>query len=200
MPLPNKKYDANFTAGGILFNEFKSFEAVLLSSNFDELAELEKDQNKFIGISTNSARKRIITEIKRRNKSAPKNFWENFFSWHQEEQRLALFYLCLKTYPLIMDLHIEVALKKYRVGSKLEAYDIQMRFEEIMSYDDVVASWSLSTIKRLNMQYRKALRDSGLYDAHKVLKKPSKPSNQFWDYFKNINEHWFLEACFKDKN
>lgn len=194
-----KKYDANFTAGGILFNEFKSFEAVLLSSNFEELAEIEKEQNRFIGISTNSARKRVITEIKRRYKSVPKEFWNHFYNWNELEQKTGLFYVCLKTYPLILDLHYEVALKKFKTGSSLDAYDIQMRMDEIASFDEIVASWSATTLKKINVQYRKALKDAGLYNG-KALHKTDKASSMFWDYFLNHNESWFLEACFKNNN
>lgn len=200
MPLDKPKYDANFTAGGLLFNEFKALEDLLLSNDFENLIKIEEEQNNLIGIATNSARKRIITEIKRRYKVAPHGFWPHFYNWSEDEQKLALFYLCLKAYPLIMDIHIDVALKKYRIGDKLEAYDIQMRLEEIMSYAKEVADWSMSTVKKLNVQYRKALSDAGLYDATKVLKKPIKPGNQFWDFFKGINEQWFLEACFMNKN
>lgn len=199
MPLPNKKYDTNFTAGGILYNEFKSFKTVLLSSNFEELAEIEKDQNKFIGISTNSARIRIINEIKRRYNSVPKEFWVHFFGWNEHEQKLALFYVSLKTYPLILDLHFEVALKKFKTGSSLDSYDIQMRMDEIASSDDNVAVWSASTFKKLITRYRKAINDVGLYNG-KTLQKSSVESNMFWDYFKNNNESWFLEACFKNNN
>lgn len=198
--MPNKtKYDSNFTAGGLLFNEFKALEKLLVSADFESLIKVEEEKNNIIGIATNSARKRIISEIKRRHKNVPKEFWIQFFNWKEEEQKLALFYLCLNTYPLIMDIHIEVALKKYRIGAKLEAYDIQMRFEEIMSGDEDVASWSDATFKKLNVQYRKALRDSGLYSSLKRLKKPDKISIQFWNYFKQINEPWFLEACFMDR-
>lgn len=194
----NTQYDSNFNAGGLLFHEFKAIEAMLISDDFDNLIKLEADQNNVLGIATNSARKTIITEIKRRHKIVPRSFWEHFISWTDDEQKLALFYLCLKTYPLIMDIHIEVALKKYRIGSKLEAYDIQMRLDEIISYDEKVASWSVTTLKKLNRQYRKALKDAGLYEK-KTLQRPSKVSNHFWSYFKEINEPWFLEACFMDR-
>jgi hypothetical protein len=200
MPNNKSKYDANFTAGGLLFNEFKALEAMLVGENFEQEIKQEEEQNNIIGIATSSARKRVISEIKRRTKIAPTGFWEHFYNWNEDEQKLALFYLCLKAYPLIMDIHIDVALKKYRIGAKLEAYDIQMRFEEIMSYDDEVGSWSMATLKKLNVQYRKALKDAGLYNATNVLKKPVKQSDQFWNYFKEINEHWFLEACFRNRN
>lgn len=193
------KYDANFTAGGLLFNEFKALEEMLVGVKFDQLIKQEEEENNKIGIATSSARKRVIFEIKRRHKAAPNDFWDHFYNWNEDEQKLALFYLCLKTYPLIMDIHLEIALKKYRIGAKLDAYDIQMRFEEIMSTDEEVASWSDATLKKLNVQYRKALRDAGLYSTSKRLQKPEKISTQFWNYFKEINEPWFLEACFMDR-
>lgn len=192
------KYDANFTAGGILFNEFKVLEEILLSDRFDELIKIEEEENKHIGIATNSSRKRIISEIKRRYHIAPNKFWNNFFTWNEEEQKLALFYLCLKTYPLILDVHIEVALKNFRIGAKLDVYDVQMRFEEIMSFDEEVGKWSELTFQKLNVQYRKALKDAGLYNDEKQLKKPVNIGVAFWDYFKETNELWFIEACFKN--
>tara|TARA_B100000497_G_scaffold118800_1_gene145422 strand:+ start:803 stop:1054 length:252 start_codon:yes stop_codon:yes gene_type:complete len=64
--IKNKKYDANFSAGGLLFNEFIALEVLLLSKNFEEGIAIEEEQNNVIGIATNSARKRIISEIKRR--------------------------------------------------------------------------------------------------------------------------------------
>lgn len=191
------KYDANFTAGGLLFNEFKALEALLLSPNFKELIKLEEEENNVIGIATNSARKRIISEIKRRYDQVEVDFWMHFFEWNEYDQKLGLFYLCLKTYPLILDIHLEVTLKKYRTGASLEAYDIQMRMEEIMSYDDEVAKWSDATFKKINVQYRKVLRDIEMYNGKK-LNALDKASSTFWDYFKNINEQWFLRACLID--
>jgi len=191
----SKKYDTNFAAGGILYHEFKSLQKILLSDNFDELIKNEIEQNSVIGIATNAARKRIISQIIKRYKCAPNGFWTQFFDWNENEQKLGLFYLCLKTYPLILDIHFEVGLKKYKTGSKLDAYDIQMRMDEIASADVNVAGWSDSTFKKLNTRYIKAIKDVGLFNG-KTLQKPSGVSNIFWNYFENSNESWFLEACF----
>ncbi|MFB9056536.1 BrxA family protein [Mariniflexile ostreae] len=194
--MPKKtKYDANFTAGGLLFTEFKALETILLSSNFKELIKKEEEQNKVIGIATNSSRKRIISEIKRRYDQVNADFWNHFFQWSDYEQKLGLFYLCLKTYPLVLDIHIEVALKKFKMGSSMDAYDIQMRMEEIMSYDDEVANWSEKTFYKMNTQYRKVLKDVGMYNGKK-LNRPEKASLMLWSYFKQINGQWFLKACF----
>jgi hypothetical protein len=189
------KYDANFTAGGIFFNEFFALKEILLSDNFNELIKIEEKENNCIGIKTKAARQRIIREIKRRHNLAPVGFWFSFFQWNELEQKMALFFLCLKTYPLLLDIHFEVTVKKFKIGSKLDAYDVQMRIDEIASFDENVASWSDITLKKINVHYRKALKDVGLYNGN-ILIKESKGTEIFWDYFKKNNESWFLEACF----
>lgn len=191
----SKKYDANFTAGGILYHEFFALKEILLSNEFNELIKIEEEQNNLMGVATNAARKRIISEIKRRYSNTNKDFWNHFFQWNEIEQKLALFFLCLKTYPLVFDIHFEVALKKFRTGNKLEVYDIQMRMDEIASSNAEVSKWSETTFKKINVQYRKAIKDVGLYNGT-ALSRESKASSTFWDYFKNNNESWFLQACF----
>jgi hypothetical protein len=190
------KYDANFTAGGILFNEFTALENMLLSENFEERISIEEEENNVMGVATNSARKRIISEIKRRYNVALNDFWIYFFGWNENEQKLALFYLCLKTYPLIFDIHFEVTLKKYKLGSPLYSYDIQMRLDELSSTSSDVESWSESTVKKINTQYRKAMKDAGLYKGKELKKVNHISSDLFWNYFKENDESWFLEACF----
>lgn len=191
----SNKYDANFTAGGLLHNEFLALKTLLLNSEFNELIKIEEKENNLMAVATNAARKRIVSEIKRRYANSSPDFWNYFFEWNDGEQKLALLFLCLKTYPLIFDLHFEVALKKFKTGSKLEAYDIQMRLDEIASFNEVVSNWSDATMKKINVQYRKALKDAGIYNG-KSLYSESKARPLFWDYFKNNNESWFLEACF----
>lgn len=192
-----KKYDANFTAGGILFNEFTALDNMLLSEKFEERIAIEEEENNVMGVATNSARKRIISEIKRRYNMTPNDFWVYFFGWNENEQKLALFYLCLKTYPLIFDIHFEVTLKKFRLGVPLDTYSIQMQIDEIASSDEDVATWSDSTYKKINVQYRKALRDVGLWNGERLLE-ATNASSQFWNYFKDHQEGWFLSACFKN--
>ncbi len=195
MKKQTKTYDANFTAGGLLLNEFKALEKLLLSENFENKINEEEENNSIIGIATMSARKRIISEIKRRNSAAPIGFWNHFFNWNLQEMEFGLLYLVFKTYPLVLDIHIEVALKKFKTGNTLSAYDVQMRLDEIASKDDTVAQWSISTLEKINVQYRKAIKDVGLYDG-KSLIRPLKIPQIFWQYFEDLNEGWFLTACF----
>jgi hypothetical protein len=195
MTKPQKTYDANFTAGGLLLNEFQALEGALLGEDFQEVIKIEEESNYVIAIATLSARKRVITEIKRRQLNAPVGFWNHFFQWNQMEMKFGLLYLCFKTYPLIMDIHIEVALKKFKTGNTMSAYDIQMRMDEIASKDDYVSQWSNSTFEKINAQYRKAIKDAGLYDGNQLIR-PLQVSPIFWQYFEEINEGWFITACF----
>lgn len=195
MKIKKSKYDANFTAGGILHHEFCALKEIILRDNFNEALKIEERENRLVAVATNSARKRILSEIKRRYNKTTIDFWQHFFAWNEIEQKLALFFLCLKTYPLVFDLHFEVTLKKFKTGNKLEAYDIQMRIDEIASHDIDFANWSELTFNKINVQYRKAIKDVGLYDG-KFLLRETKASLPFWDYFKTNNEAWFLDACF----
>ena len=126
---------------------------------------------------------------------APIGFWNYFFQWNQQEMKFGLLYLCFKTYPLVLDIHIEVTLKKFKTGNTMVAYDIQMRLDEIASKDDNVFLWSNSTLVKINAQYRNAIKDVGIYDSLHLIQ-PHKISQTFWQYFENINESWFLTACF----
>jgi len=194
--IKNKKtYDANFTAGGLLLNEFKALEQILLQEDFELKIQREEENNNVIGIATMSARKRILSEIKRRYHTAPIGFWNYFFQWNDTEMKFGLLYLCFKTYPLVLDIHVEVALKKFITGNTMTAYDIQMRLDEIASKDEHVAKWSNKTFDKINVQYRKAVKDVGIYDGAN-LNRPNNVSPLFWQYFESLNENWFLTACF----
>lgn len=198
MTLNKKKYDANFTAAGLLYSEFVALKDILLSDSYEEKLKQETIENKLLQIPTQAARKRIILEIRRRQKNRPSDFWNMFFEWDEQEQKLGLLFLCLKTYPLLFDFHIEVALKKYNIGSSLEAYDITMRLDELSTQYENVASWTDRTKSDLNSKYRKIIKEAGLYDG-KRLTKPTQIHTNFWSYFSNISEPWFLEACFQKK-
>jgi len=189
------KFDANFTAGGILYNEFIAISSMLESENFNELITTETENNNFIGIAVEASRKRIIAEIKRRYAKAPKKFWNHFKNWNEPEKRLGLYYLCLITYPLVFDVHHEVVIKGFKLGSNLSDYDVQMRFDELSSSNEDFSNWADITLYKLNTQIRKALKDAGLYDGTKLFR-PQHINPGFVEYFKEINETWFLDAAF----
>ncbi|GGF79121.1 BrxA family protein [Wenyingzhuangia marina] len=190
-------FDANFTAGGIFFNEFSSLRAYLLHEDFIELLKSDIEENKILSVNTLSARKRIVSEIIRRYKTMPQGFWEFFQNLNTQETKLALFYVCLKTYPIVLDLHFNTTVRMQKLGEFIDDYKIQMRLDELTTTSEEVASWSASTLKKINTQYRKALKDAELLK-DKQLIKPYGVSESFWTYFNANNESWFIEACFNN--
>lgn len=189
-------FDANFTAGGLLMYEFRALESIVTAENFEELLEIESKENNLIAVKTDGARKRILLEIKRRVLSAPEDFFDFYYQLNEKDQRLALFYLCLKTYPIVFEIHWELAVKKHKTGGDINAYDVTMRLDEIANKNQEVASWSDKTLTKINSQYRTVLKDAGLLKNNK-LKQADVTNKSFWSYFTEKNEAWFLEACFE---
>ena len=124
----------------------------------------------------------------------------SLFECNEEEQKLALFFLCLQSYSLLMDFHVEVTLKKWRAMSlSLERFDLQMRLDEIASFDEKVDGWTELTKSKTIEIYLRILSDIGLLKEGQ-LTKPAPIEPDFWHYFIIHGEAWFIEACFFTKD
>ena len=188
-------YDANFTAGGLLFNEFQALEPILTQDGVEEALMAERNENQIVGIKTDGARKRILLEVWRRYQAVPKDFWGHLYECNLREQRLALLYLVLKTYPLVRDLHFDVAVRKQRTSGTMAAFDVTAYLDGIAGRDEDVAQWSQGTLDKLASQYRTVLSDCGLWE-HEQLLPASHVSEAFKSYYITAGEGWYLEACF----
>jgi hypothetical protein len=193
-------YSASFTAGALLFQEIKSVIELLKQDDFIELLDKERGENKFLKIKTENARIRVTTEIKKRARSVDKVIWEFFETCVEKEQRLLLFYVLLKSSPLAMDYHFEVSIKKWRrYNLDLSKFDIQMRLDELSSFDEEVASWSESTKTKTITQYIRTLREAGLMRGN-TLSQVDIMNNQYWEHYMKWGDEWFLEACFLNRS
>lgn len=189
-------YSSAFTASALLFNEFVKAKDGILADDFARQMKEEVLENTRLGIKTQSARQRISQEILKRYESAPPGFWPFFFDRSEEEQKLALFFLCLKTYGLMLDYHLEVTLKRWKARSEqLDVFDLQMRLDEISSTHPEVDAWSESTKKKTITVYLRTLSEAGLLKSGK-LQKPIRINPGFWEFFIKNGESWFAEACF----
>lgn len=194
------KYSASFTAGALLFQEFNSINQFLSGDDLLTILKTEVKENKYLAIKTESARKRIIQEMLKRMGNAPDGFWDFFKKLPEAEQKLALFYLCLKTYFLLFDFHFEVTVPKWKVhASELEIYDIKMRLDRIASFDKTVYDWTDQTKEKLISRYRKILIEAGLMRNDQLIK-PIDITKDFWHYFIMLNDPWLIEACFYNFN
>jgi len=193
-------YSASFTASALLFNEFIKAKDSVLAEDFIFQMKEEVLENTRLGIKTQSARQRISQEMIKRFESAPSGFWPFFFTRNEEEQKLGLFFLCLKTYVLMLDFHLEVTLKRWKTRVEhLESFDLQMRLDEISSANPEVGAWSELTKTKTITVYLRTLSEAGLLKKEQLLK-PVRINPDFWDFFIKNNESWFLESCFTPIN
>lgn len=190
----NSPYSAAITGGGFLFEETDALLPLLKSPNRDTLIKDELVNNRILHINAEKSRSKAILEIKRRFDVMPPAFWDDYQSMNDEDRKTALFFVILKTYKILFDFQINVAIKKWNsVSRTIDLQDLAMEMNEISAKDEFVDSWSESTKSKVASAYLSMLRKCGMMDREGQLVQ-LKPTNA--DFYIRIGELWFLEACF----
>lgn len=192
----NSPYSAAFTAATMAFYETNAALPYLLEDDSKEtLTKLREDAD-ILKIQSFQSRKKVVTEIIKRYKSVPKDFWTRYITLPEDEQRVALFYVLMKTYRLVFDFHINVTLEKYNSANQtLSLSDLQMELSEISGRDEFVDSWTDTTKERISAHYMAMLRQAGmLTEKTNEIKRPEL-SKEAYVYYAQIGEEWFLQAC-----
>ena len=193
MSINNSPYTASITGGGFLFEETNILLPLLQSDDREALLKDEKLNNRLLKMNAETSRYRAIMEIARRYDAMPSAFWGDYQSMSIDDQRIALFFVILKTYKICFDFHINVTMRKWNSISKSLVYDdIDMEFNEVSARDEFVDSWSDKTKRKVASAYLTILRKVGILDQEDQLH-PLSASN--FDYYITIGEQWFLEAC-----
>ena len=193
MSINNSPYTAAITGGGFLFEETNILLPLLQSDDREALLKDEKLNNRLLKMNAETSRYRAIMEIARRYDAMPSAFWGDYQSMSIDDQRIALFFVILKTYKICFDFHINVTMRKWNSISKSLVYDdIDMEFNEVSARDEFVDSWSDKTKRKVASAYLTVLRKVGILDQEDQLH-PLSASN--FDYYFTIGEQWFLEAC-----
>ena len=153
MAIKESPYSAAITGGGFLFEETNALLPLLLSDDRETLLKDEKVNNRLLKINAETSRYRAIMEIARRYDTMPASFWNDYLAMSEDDQRVALFFVILKTYKICFDFHIYVTMRKWNSISKSLVYDdIDMEFNEVSARDEFVDSWSYKT-KQLRLLY-----------------------------------------------
>lgn len=185
-------YSASFTAGGIYQNEFDAILPFIISGKSEEMLVNEAEENKYLKINTESARKRVMAEIKKRLKSVNQEFWLFYQSCNGEQRKLLLFYLVIKTYQLAWDFHFKITVPGFwAYRNEVDTYAYKMYLDELGSKAEEVNKWSESTRTKCITNYTRMLRESGLVKNEKILKPDV--GNDFYCYFIKRNETWALD-------
>ena len=186
-------YTAAITGGGFLYEETCILLPLLQSDNREFLLKDEALNNRLLQINSETSRKRNIAEVGRRYDVMQSSFWEDFQKMKEDDQKVALFFVILKTYKICFDFHINVTIRKWNsISKRVEHEDLMMEFNEISAKDEFVDSWSEATKKRVASAYLTILRKIGMIGQDNSLNAIS-CSN--WEYYIQMGEMWFLEAC-----
>lgn len=190
----NSPYSAAITGGGFLFEETDALLPLLKSPDRETLIKDELVNNRILHINAEKSRSKAILEIKRRFDVMPPAFWDDYQSMNDDDRKIALLFVILKTYKILFDFQINVAIKKWNsVSRTIDLQDLAMEMNEISAKDEFVDSWSESTKSKVASAYLSMLRKCGMMDREGQLAQ-LKPTNA--DFYIRIGELWFLEACF----
>lgn len=190
----NSPYSAAITGGGFLFEETDALLPLLKSPDRETLIKDELVNNRLLHINAERSRGKAILEIKRRFDVMPPAFWDDYQSMSDNDRKIALLFVILKTYKILFDFQINVAIKKWNsVSRSIDLQDLAMEMNEIAAKDEFVDSWSDSTKAKVESAYLSMLRKCGMMDREGKLVQ-LKPTNA--DFYIRIGELWFLEACF----
>ena len=196
-PGSNSPYSASFTGAAILFSDMNVAVRMLLEDDSPETIKTLKTDANYIKIKSSKSRERVTAEFVKRFRAVPKSFWTRYVELPENEQRLALLYVVLKTYQLLFEFQINLAIPKYNSPDRvLTKNEVSMALNEIASKDEFVDSWSAETRDRASSQYLTILRQSGLVsESTGELQSPNLPDEALLWYIQS-GEVWFLQACF----
>ena len=196
-PGSNSPYSASFTGAAILFSDMNVAVRMLLEDDSPETIKMLKTDASYIQMKSETARRRVTAEFVKRFRAVPKAFWTRYVELPENEQRLALLYVVLKTYQLLFEFQINLAIPKYNSPDRvLTKNEVSMALNEIASKDEFVDSWSAETRDRASSQYLTILRQSGLVsESTGELQSPNLSDEALLWYIQS-GEVWFLQACF----
>jgi len=190
-------YTGSFAAGSLLHKETNAILPLLLLEQSDALLKQEIQQNNLLKINSESARKRTVMEIQKRFSVTNKSFWDFYVNRNEEEQKLLLFYQCLRVYRLMFDFHFNVTIKQWNSSTpEVEPYHYQMELNEIAGREDKVYKWTDLTKSKVISVYMRILKDINILDPKTYrLKSITISDESFYSYFIKVKDLWFLDAC-----
>ena len=193
----NSPYSASFTAAALMHGEMSAVLPYLLNDCSTETVKMIENSVEILPIQSASARERVTLEMVKRFKTMTPAFWVDYQSFPEPQQKLALFYVILKTYRLLYEFQLNVAVKRFNsANNTLQIDDLWMEFYDIASRDPFVDSWTDSTKKKAIKSYLTMLRQTGLLDPDTDRLQRIDIAQEAYIPFVQLGELWFLQACF----
>lgn len=193
----NSPYSASFTAAALMHGEMNAVLPYLLKDCSTETVKMIENSVEILPIQSSSARERVTLEMVKRFKTMTPAFWEDYQRMPELQQKLALFYVILKTYRLLYEFQLNVAVKRFNsANNTLKIDDLWMEFYDIASRDPFVDSWTDNTKKKSIKSYLTMLRQVGLLDSETDKLQRVDIAQEAYIPFVQLGELWFLQACF----
>ncbi len=191
------QYSASFTGATMAFNEMNIVVEKLLENDSPETVKALRTDAQYLMIKSARSRERVCSELVKRFRTMPVSFWKEYLGLGEKQQRLALFFVILKTYKVLFEFQVNLAIPKYnsvdRVLTKNDAY---AALAEIASRDEFVDSWTAETRDRVASHYVTMVKQAGLSDEETgELRIPDVADQDLLPYIKT-GDVWFLQACF----
>jgi len=156
------KYTASFTAGSLLLDETTRVLKYILN---DEL-ELKKDEiikKNIIKINSEAARKRVLQEIRIRNKAVDKSVWEKFENASTRERKILLFYSTVKAYPILNDFMKDVIVNKWKSLKKdFSEREIEVFLAKKTAEHPEIEEWTETTRAKVIQVIQRILKEVGI--------------------------------------
>jgi excisionase family DNA binding protein len=193
-----QKYSASFTAGGLLFEETLAL-LPYLNPNSINMIEEQIEDNTLLATNSEAARERVIREIRKRYAAAGDAAFSEISRSNPEEQKILLLYVCMKTYSLLFDFIIEVVTEKWLTRDLVVNITDVERFLDRKSITHTeIEEWTDRTQKDTSSITIRFLKQSGLL-LNETLN-PLSGSNDFWRFFVDAGDFWFLQAVLLSKD
>ena len=193
----NSPYSASFTAAALMHGEMNAVLPYLLKDCSTETVKMIENSLEILPIKSTSARERVTLEMLKRFKTVPQSFWEDYQTFPEPQQKLALFYVILKTYRLLYEFQLNVAVKRFNsANNTLKIDDLWMEFYNIAARDPFVESWTEQTKKKAINSYLAMLRQVGLLNPETDVLQRINLAQEAYGPFVQLGELWFLQACF----
>lgn len=187
------EYSTTFAAGSLLHEE--TLQVLKEVDGGTPLAEVEPD---VLDVNSRSGRERRLREVERRLEHVDPGVWEDALRCTSAEQKVILYYACMKAYPLIADIHMNAVLPAWRsVTQELHRSDIQRFLDEQADSHPEIDRWSDATHDKVQQVVLKMLRDVELLKGDRLH--PLQLRRSFWERFVREGDVWFLEAMFLNK-
>lgn len=191
------KYTASFTAGSLLLDETTRILKYILNNEL----ELKKDEiikKNIIKINSESSRKRVLQEIRKRNEAVDKSVWGNFEKLSTREQKILLFYSTVKTYPILNDFMKDVIVNKWKSLKKdFSDREIEIFLNKKTAEHPEIEEWSETTRAKVIQVIQRILKEVGILKNNKLNSLESE--DHFWKFFVKLGDPWFLEYALLNK-